>query len=261
MSEGEGRPARKVVLIIGGARGIGRGIVERCAAEGARVAIADISLERDPLAARLAGEDDGALALPLDVRNSADHERAVARTLEYFGRLDGMVYCAGIFPRATLLETDEALWHQVIDTNLTGAFLACRAVIPHMVAQGGGAIVTIGSLHAAAGSRNLFAYAVSKGGLVTMTRNLAAAHARDRIRVNCVHPGWVLSEGELAIRGLVAGQADQFAEQIGDDMPLGRLQTPEDIAHTVAFLLSDNALQITGQVIAVDGGLGGRAFA
>jgi len=172
-----------------------------------------------------------------------------------------MVYCAGIFPRATLLETDEALWHQVIDTNLTGAFLACRAVIPHMVAQGGGAIVTIGSLHAAAGSRNLFAYAVSKGGLVTMTRNLAAAHARDRIRVNCVHPGWVLSEGELAIRGLVAGQAEQFAEQIGDDIPLGRLQTPEDIARTVAFLLSDNALQITGQVIAVDGGLGGRAFA
>lgn len=261
MRDRHGRLAGKTALIIGGARGIGRGIAEGCAAEGANVAIADISPERDSLAARLTQEGVEALAPALDVRIAADHELAVAETVERFGRIDGMIYCAGIFPRATLPATDETLWHRVIDTNLTGAFLACRVVIPHMIANGGGSIVTIGSLHAHRGARNLLAYSASKGGLVTLTRNLAAAYASDRIRVNCVHPGWVLSEGELAVNQLEADRAEQFAEQVGADIPLGRMQTPEDIAHMVTLLLSDDSSQITGQVIAVDGGLGGRAFA
>jgi NAD(P)-dependent dehydrogenase (short-subunit alcohol dehydrogenase family) len=249
------------MLIIGVARGIGRGIAERCAAEGANVVIADISAERDLLAARLSQEGAETLASALDARIAADHERVVAEAIERFGRIDGMIYCAGIFPRATLPETDEILWHLVIDTNLTGAFLACRIVIPHMVTRGGGSIVTIGSLHAHRGARNLLAYSASKGGLVTLTRNLAAAYASDRIRVNCVHPGWVLSEGEVAVRQLEAGGVEQFAERMGADIPLGRMQTPEDIADMVTLLLSDHSSQITGQVIAVDGGLGGRTLA
>jgi NAD(P)-dependent dehydrogenase (short-subunit alcohol dehydrogenase family) len=259
MRDDHGRLAGKVALIIGGARGIGRGIAERCASEGASVVIADISPERDALAARLAEIGTPTLAVALDVRVAADHDRAVSETLARFGRIDAVVYCAGIFPRATLAETDEALWHRIMDINLTGAFLACRAIVPRMIA-GGGSIVTIGSLHARQGSSRLFAYAISKGGLVTLTRNLAGAHAQDRIRVNCVHPGWVLSEGEVAVRELEASQVEQFAEQSGADIPLGRMQTPDDIARIVTFLLSDDASQITGQSISVDGGLGSRGF-
>jgi len=251
--------ADKVVMVAGGARGIGRGIVDRCATEGARVVVADLSPERDAVAAALIDRGHSALPLSLDVRARADHERAVARAVAYFGRLDALVYCAGIFPRATLLETDEELWHEVIDTNLTGAFLACRAVAPQMTAQGGGAIVTIGSLHATGGTAERFAYGISKGGLVTLTLNLAAALARDAIRVNCVHPGWVLSEGEKVVRGLATDEdAARFAGEATRHIPLGRMQTPEDIAHAVVYLISDGAAQVTGQVIAVDGGLGSR---
>lgn len=256
MQESNGRLAGKVSLIMGGARGIGRGIAERCAAEGARVVIADRSEERDAAAAAIGATAASVLALPLDVRTGADHERVVRETATRFGRVDALVYCAGIFPRAGLLETDDDLWRRVLDTNLTGAFLACRATVPVMRAQGGGAIVAIGSLHANRGSPELFAYAVSKGGLVTLVRNLAGGLAPDRIRVNCVHPGWVLSEGEQAIRGLEASQSESFAQEAARRIPLGRMQTPGDIAGTVAYLLSEDAAQVTGQIIAVDGGLG-----
>jgi NAD(P)-dependent dehydrogenase (short-subunit alcohol dehydrogenase family) len=258
MGQDGGRLARKVVLVIGGARGIGRGIAERCAAEGASVVIADLSPERDNVAAAIGARGAPALALPLDARRAEDHEDVVTAAVARFGRIDALVYSAGIFPRGTLLETDEALWHAVLATNLTGAFLACRAVVPRMAAQGGGAIVTIGSLHARRGSASLLAYAVSKGGLVTLTRNLAAALARDRIRVNCVHPGWVLSEGEIAVRGIHEAQARQFALEAGSRIPLGRMQAPDDIAHAVVYLVSDEAAQVTGQEIAVDGGLSER---
>jgi len=245
-------------MVVGGASGIGRGIVEGCAAEGARVVIADLSPARDAVAATLAERGYGALSLALDTRVRAEHEDAVARAAAHYGRIDALVYCAGVFPRATLLETDEALWHTVLDTNLTGAFLACRAVVPHMMAQGRGVIITIGSLHAGGGGHDRLAYATSKGGLVTLTLNLAAALAHDGIRVNCVHPGWVLSEGEMALRQVATEDAARFAQEVGARIPLGRMQTPEDIAHAVVYLASDNAAQVTGQVIAVDGGLGMR---
>lgn len=255
MTAGLGRLTSKVVVITGGAQGIGRGIAQRCASEGAQVAIADRSPRRDAVAATLACQGASVLALPLDVRVAREHEAVVARVMERFGRIDVLILCAGIFPRATLSETDETLWHAVIDTNLTGVFLACRAIVPQMVAQGNGAIITIGSLHARRGMPDLFAYAVSKGGLVTLTLNVAAALARDGIRVNCVQPGWVMTEGEMAIRGFTTTQAAEFMTEAGERMPLGRMQTPQDIANLVVFLASDEAAQITGQIIAVDGGL------
>ncbi|HVC83403.1 MAG TPA: SDR family NAD(P)-dependent oxidoreductase, partial [Chloroflexota bacterium] len=120
MTRDQGQLSDKVVVVIGGARGIGRGIVERCAAEGARLVIADLNQERDNVALALGGP---AVALPLDARVAEDHERMAAEIMARFGRIDVLVYYAGIFPRATLLETDESLWHAVLDTNLTGSFL------------------------------------------------------------------------------------------------------------------------------------------
>jgi len=254
-----GQLVDKVVMVVGGARGIGRGIVEQCAMEGARVAIADRSPERDSVAATLRERGYSALPLELDTRLHAAHEETVAHVIAHFGRLDALVYCAGVFPRATLFETDEELWHTVIDTNLTGAFLACRVAVPRMIAQGGGTITTIGSLHAQGGTADRFAYGISKGGLVTLTLNLASAFARDGIRVNCVHPGWVLSEGEMALRGVATDEeVAQFLSDTGKRIPLGRMQTPEDVGRAVVYLASDAAAQVTGQIIAIDGGLGLR---
>src|SRR6185437_4506836 len=211
--------------------------------------------ERDAVALALGHP---AAALPLDARVAEDHEQVAAETMARFGRIDVLVYCAGIFPRATLLETDESLWRSVLDTNLTGAFFACRAIVPHIAARGGGAIITIGSLHARRGSANMLAYAVSKGGLVTLTRNLAGALAPQGIRVNCVNPGWVLSEGEMAVQHVGPDKAERFSEEMAHTIPLGRLQTAQDIAHAVVFLASDQAAQVTAQIIDVDGGLGCR---
>jgi NAD(P)-dependent dehydrogenase (short-subunit alcohol dehydrogenase family) len=171
--------------------------------------------------------------------------------------VDILVNCAGIFPRADLLETDEELWDKVMDINLKGVYLCCRAAVPLMKKRGGGSIVNIGSTHATAGSTNLLAYSVSKGGLLTMTRNLARALAPDNIRVNCVNPGWVASDGEIALRVSEGHSAEWLREQ-GRNTPLGRLQTGEDVAAAVVFFTLPQACQINGQILSVDAGMSAR---
>src|SRR5207248_2082391 len=132
-----------------------------------------------------------ALYCPTDVSREEACEALVAAAVSGFERLDILVNNAGIFPRANLEETTEALWDQIFATNLKGAFFCCKHAVPAMRRAGGGAIINIGSANAYVGASNLFAYSVSKGGMITMTRNLARALAGDRIRVNYVSPGWV----------------------------------------------------------------------
>ncbi|MDG0810034.1 SDR family NAD(P)-dependent oxidoreductase [Cohnella rhizosphaerae] len=152
-----------------------------------------------------------------------------------------------------MLDTTAGTWDRVMETNLKSMFLCCKACVPHMKRQGQGAIVNLGSSHAQVGLPELLAYSVSKGGVSTLTRNLAGAHARDRIRVNCVNPGWVLTEKELAERE-AAGQSSDWIRERGRSLPLGRLQTGQDAANAVLFLVSRYAEQITGQIVNVDGG-------
>ncbi|MFN3653041.1 MAG: SDR family NAD(P)-dependent oxidoreductase [Armatimonadota bacterium] len=248
-----GRVEGKVIIVTGGATGIGRGISEVLAREGASVVIANRNRERGEEAAQAITEAGGrALFVPTDIVSEADCRHLVAEAVREFGRLDGLVNNAGIFPRSTLEETTEALWDQIMAVNLKGVFFCCKYAVPELRKQGGGCIVNIGSANSYIGAPNLFAYSVAKGGLITLTRNLANALAPDRIRVNFVNPGWVITETEIEIQAQEGHDAG-WLEEAAKNTPLGRHQVPEDAAYACLYLLSDEASQVSGDLLNVDG--------
>jgi NAD(P)-dependent dehydrogenase (short-subunit alcohol dehydrogenase family) len=247
----------KTVIVTGGTKGIGYSMVEQFASVGAKVAIADVDKQGEAVAERMRKNGHDVRYYICDVSRSDNVEQLVANVDADFQRIDVLVNNAGIFPRGDLQSTDEALWDKVIGINLKGVYLMCRSVSPIMIRQGRGSIINIGSLHSAKGEDNTLAYAVSKGGLITLTRNLAHALSKHRIRVNCIHPGWVASDGEME-RLEALGTDMSKLQQSSQSLPLGRMQTGTDIAHTAVFLASEYADQITGQMLAVDGGLGIR---
>lgn len=245
----------KTVLVTGAAKGIGAAIAEQFLLSGANVVIADVDEQGEDVAAAWRKEGRPAQFVRCDVSKSAEVERMVSFAETSFGGLDILVNNAGIFPRADLFQTDEAFWDLVMGVNLKGAYLTCQAAVPGMIRRGGGNIVNIGSLHARRGSPDTLAYAISKGGLVTLTLNLAGSLAKQRIRVNCIHPGWVASDGEMA-RLASEGEDEKSLEKATQRMPMGRMQNGKDIASAVLFITSEQAGQITGQQLTVDGGLG-----
>jgi NAD(P)-dependent dehydrogenase (short-subunit alcohol dehydrogenase family) len=248
-----GRVEGKVIIVTGGATGIGRGISEMLAREGARVVIANRNRARGEEVEQAIRDAGGeALFVPTDIASEADCRGLVEKAVATYGRLDGLVNNAGIFPRATLEETTEELWDQIFATNLKGVFFCCKYAVPELRKAGGGCIVNIGSANSYVGAPNLFAYSVAKGGLITLTRNLAAALAPDRIRVNFVNPGWVITETEIEIQA-AEGHDAAWIEQAGKNMPLGRHQIPEDAAYAVLYLVSDEATQVSGEQLGVDG--------
>ena len=248
-----GRVDGKVVIVTGGATGIGRGISDVLAREGASVVIGNRNAERGEAAAREIREASGrALFVQTDVAVEEECRELAAAAVREYGRLDGLVNNAGIFPRATLEETTSELWDQIFAVNLKGAFFCCKYAVPELRKAGGGCIVNIGSANAYVGGANLFAYSISKGGMITMTRNLAASLAKDRIRVNFLNPGWVITEMEIDIQAK-EGHDAEWIEQAGGNMPLGRHQIPEDAAYAVLYLVSDEASQVSGELMNVDG--------
>ena len=248
-----GRVEGKVVIVTGGATGIGKGISTVLAQEGARVVIANRHEERGREAAREIADAGGqALFVPTDITREEDCRALVSAAVREYGKLDGLVNNAGIFPRATLDETTSELWDRIFSVNLKGAFFCCKYAVPEMRKAGGGCIVNIGSANSYIGGANLFAYSISKGGLVTLTRNLANALARDRIRVNFVNPGWVITEMEVEIQA-GEGHNAQWLEEAARNMPLGRHQVPEDAAYACLYLISDEASQVSGDLLNVDG--------
>jgi NAD(P)-dependent dehydrogenase (short-subunit alcohol dehydrogenase family) len=170
-----------------------------------------------------------------------------------YGRLDALVNNAGWFPRATLEETTTDLWDRIHAVNLRGVFYCCKHAVPHMRAAGGGSICNIGSVNGIQGLPNLVAYSAAKGGVLTLTRTLAGALTPDRIRVNYLIPGWVVSEGEIAVRA-AGGMSEEDLRSSGAGLPLGRHQTPQDAAYATLYLLSDEASQVTGAILNVDAG-------
>lgn len=248
------RVSQKVAFVTGGAQGIGYGCAKVLAQEGASVVVVDIHDDLGLAAAKSIVKAGGeAVYVNADVCDEMQCANAISKTVDEYGRIDVLVNNAGWFPRASLEETTTELWDQVLNTNLRGPFYCCKYAVPHMRTVGGGSIVNMGSINGIQGLANLVAYSAAKGGLLSLTRTLAGALAADRIRVNYVIPGWVLTEGEVALHAKHGVTSEQLL-RAAPTLPLGRHQTPEDVAYAVLYLASDESSQITGTVINVDAG-------
>src|SRR5712692_5078936 len=216
------RLQNKVVLVTGAAQGIGFGCARLAAAEGAAVVLADIQKDRGEQAATtLRAEGAQALFVPVDLRDESQCAALIDQTIRAHKKLDGLVNNAGWFPRATLEQTTTDLWEEVLHVNLRSAFYCCKYAVPKMREAKGGSIVNIGSICGIQSLPNLVAYGAAKGGLLSLTRTLAGALSDDRIRVNYVIPGWVLTEGELAIQR-AQGHGEELLRKEGEKLRFGR---------------------------------------
>jgi 2-deoxy-D-gluconate 3-dehydrogenase len=236
----------KVAIVTGGNGGIGLGMARGLAAAGAKVAIAG----RDPAKNAAAARELGGLAIEADVREERACRDLVAKTVAAFGRLDILVNNAGVNIRKQPEEYSAAEWREVIETNLTSAFLLSQAAYPEMKKTGGGKIVNIGSMMSLFGASFVAPYAASKGGIVQLTRALACAWAKDNIQVNAVLPGWIDTDLTRRAREQVPG----LYERVLARTPAGRWGEPADLAGIAVFLASRASDFLTGTAIPVDGG-------
>ncbi len=248
--------AGRVCIVTGGAQGIGEACIRRFASEDARLVIADIDDARgQALAAELGG-----LYVHCDVGDKAQVDALVAQTVAAFGRIDVLVNNAGIFKAADFLDVTEADFDAVLRINLKGSFLVGQAVAREMAKTGSrqgigasagrGSIINMSSVNGVLTIPNIASYNVSKGGINQLTRVMALALSDKGIRVNAVAPGTIATE--LAARAVLT--SDEAKAKIMSRTPMKRLGQPSEIADTVAFLASDAASYITGEIIVVDGG-------
>ena len=248
----------KVVIITGGALGIGQATAWEFAKEGATVAIADVDREAGEATVaeveRLGGEG---LMVEADVSDSADCSRVVETTVERFGGVDILFNNVGIQPPASYTnveDTPESMWDRIIGVNLKSCFLMSKYAIPEMRKRGGGVIINTASVQGLQSQPLVPPYAASKGGILSLTRQMSLDYAKDNIRVLAVCPGSIDTPMLRAAAGVMGGDPDEIVGQWGAAHPIGRVGTGQDIANAVLFLASDKASFMTGENVNVDGG-------
>jgi 3-oxoacyl-[acyl-carrier protein] reductase len=238
----------KVALVTGASRGIGRAIAVALASQGAHVVAAARGANADATVDAIRAGGGAATAVSADVTDTASVEAMMAATLQHNGRLDVLVNNAGIARDQLMLRMKRADWDDVLATNLTAAFTVVQAALKPMIRQRAGRIVSIGSVVGQMGNAGQANYAASKAGLIGFSKAIAREVASRQITVNVVAPGLVATDMTQALTDRAQGD---WSAQI----PLGRIGTPEDVAAAVCFLASDEASYITGQVLAVNGGM------
>ena len=238
----------KVALVTGAAGGIGRATATLFGAEGAGVALLDVNEAAATTIAERISSEHGVetIVIGADLRKVAAIEDAFGQTLDRLGRLDAVANVAAIYPAASVVDTDEAFWDQVMDLNLRSVFFCCREAMRAMSERGGGSIVNVAAGAAFVGTRGLAVYSASKSGLLGMSRVMALEGARRGVRVNIVAPGPTVTE--TALQGLTEEQRLAQARRL----PAGRHMQPEEVAEAIVFLCSDRASGINGDVITVN---------
>ncbi|MDZ4355740.1 MAG: SDR family oxidoreductase [Variovorax sp.] len=241
----------KVALVTGGNGGIGLGMAQGLAKAGARVIVAARNAQKSAAAVEsLKALGSDSFALSLDVTDEASVQQAFDEVVARCGRLDILINNAGTTVRKPVDQLALAEWHQVMDTNLTSAFLCSRAAHPHLKAAGGGKIINIGSMMSIFGAPYAPAYAASKAGIVQLTKSTALSWAADQIQVNAILPGWFETELTDGARTQIPG----LYERVKTRAAAGRWGQPSDIAGTAVFLASAASDYVTGTAIPVDGG-------
>ena len=250
----------KVVLITGGASGMGRLAAVTFAREGARVVAVDVSAKAgDDVAGEITHHGGQALFVQGDVGREEQVRIAVRRAVERFGRLDVLYNNAGIFPEqdGSVVDIEEAVWDQVMNVNLKGLYLCCKHGIPELIRAGGGSVINVASFVALVGCTvPQDAYTASKGGVIALTKSLAVQFGPKRIRTNAIAPGPI--ETPLLMSWLLNNPE---AKQLRlNRIPLGRFGRPEDIVQMALYLASDESTWVNGSVLVVDGGITSNYF-
>ena len=250
--------AGKVVLVTGGAQGIGRGVALEFAASGARVAVVDVAAGAGAATAAEAAErGPGAVFIRADLGITADCRRAADQAVAHFGGVDVLINNVGIQSAdsyRTAENTSEELWDRILAVNLKSHFLMAKYCIPELRKRGGGVIINVASVQGLQSAPQVPAYAASKGGLLSLTRQMSIDYAKEGIRVLAVNPGTIdtplVQEAAAATDDPAAALATWARNQ-----PLGRLGRPDDIGKAMVFLASDQASFMTGEFVCVDGGV------
>lgn len=249
----------KAVIVTGGAKGIGRGICLVFAGEGAQVMCADVDEKAGAELADPCSELAGTIRFQhVDVSQSGACHALVEATVSAWGGVDILCNNVGIQPGSSYVpahELPETMWDRIIDVNLKSFFLMTKACVPEMKRRNGGVIINTASVQGLQSMKGVAAYAASKGGILSLTRQLALEYAEDNIRVLAVNPGSI--DTPLVAESLesIDGDKEELRKKIAAAHPIGRIGLPEDIAHTVLFLASDKASFMTGEYVCVDGGL------
>lgn len=239
----------KVAIITGGARGIGRSIADKFAANGAILALVDVNEDVAKTAANeLGAKGIKAIALKADVSNQEDVDNMVKTVIDAFGRVDVLVNNAGVTRDNLMLRMSESDWDLVLNINLKGVFLCTKAVLRPMSKAGGGSIINIASIVGQMGNAGQANYSASKGGVIALTKTTAKEYAKKGIRCNAVAPGYINTEMTKAL-------SDAAREAMLSTIPMQLMGEPEDIANASLFLASGMASYITGHVLAVNGGM------
>ena len=242
--------ADRVVLVTGSGTGIGEAIAIRAAAEGALVMVHDRDEQSARAVAESIGPETGVVIADLEEDDAP--ERIIEAVLKRYGRIDGLVNNAALTSRGNLTTTDRGLFDHMMRVNVRAPFLLIQAAVPHFRRQGRGVVLNVGSVNAYCGEPNLLPYSISKGALMTMTRNLGDVLALEGIRVNQINPGWTLTPNERKMKeehGLGTGWETRLSPVFA---PAGRIFRPEEVAAHAVFWLSDAAGPVSGSVIDIE---------